>query len=95
MIDRELLEEEIRELSRKCKCFSRDGACGACMKAEKLNDKLDIMQAEDDLLREIVAWMNSPEMKAQYNNAQSVLRGIAACIERQDFRKKDLKNSPG
>lgn len=92
MIDRELLEEEIRELSRQCKCIG-DGNCRACMKAEKLNNKLDKMQAEDDIVQEIVDWMNGPEMKVQYNNVQSVLRGLAACIERRDFRKKDLKKS--
>ena len=48
MIDRELLEEEIRELSRQCKCFSREGSCRACMKAEKLNDKLDMTQKLGD-----------------------------------------------
>lgn len=91
-MDRELLEEEIRELSRQCKCFSREGSCRACMRAEKLNDKLDIMQAEDDIVKEIVDWMNSPEMKVQYNNAQSILRGLSACIERRDFRKKKTQN---
>lgn len=89
MMDRFDMEEEIRTLGSQCKCRSYDGPCRACMKADKLNDELDKMQAEDDVVRDIVAWMNSPEMKVQYNNAQSILRGIAARIERRDFRKKD------
>jgi len=93
-IDRETMEEEIRALGNLCKCRSYDGPCRACMKADKLNQQLDKLQAEDDVVREIVDWMNSPEMKVQYNNVQSVLRGIAACVERRDFRKKDTKDSP-
>jgi len=82
MIDRELLEEEIRELSRQCKCFSREGSCRACMKAEKLNDKLDIMQAEDDIIRDIVVWLRSfPANKYASKTADA--------IERREFRKKD------
>jgi hypothetical protein len=53
-IDREQLEEEVRELSRQCRCRGYDGPCRFCLKAEKLNDKLDKLQAEDEVVRAIV-----------------------------------------
>jgi len=81
-MDREIIEDEIRELSRKCKCFSREGACGACIKAEKLNQLLDKLQAEDDVVREIVTWLRSfPANKYASKTADA--------IERREFRRKD------
>lgn len=88
-LDRETLEEEIRTLSRQCKCFSRDGPCRACLKADKLNQKLDQAQAEDDVVRGIVEWLraNAGPGPDKYH----YLTVAADSIERGEWRKKPEK----
>jgi hypothetical protein len=91
ILDRETMEEEIRALARQCKCISRDGPCRFCLKADQLNHKLDKMQAEDDVVREIVEWLESPGTMTAYSDTKSVLRGLAGAIRRGDWRLKTEK----
>jgi len=56
-IDREQLEEEIRSLGRQCRCRGYDGPCRFCLKADKLNNKLDRLVAEDEVVRRISRWL--------------------------------------
>lgn len=84
-LDRENLEEEIRTLSRQCKCFSRDGPCRACLKADQLNNKLDKLQAEDEVVRDIASWLR------RCGDPRWTATDFAAAIERGDWRKKPEK----
>lgn len=86
MIDRELLEEEIRELSRACKCMGA-GHCPPCLKAERLNDQLDKLQAEDDIVRDIVTWLRSG-VHTLTTVGMGYAEGIAAAIESREFSRK-------
>jgi hypothetical protein len=80
-IDREQLEEEIRELSRQCQCYSYNGPCRFCRKAEKLNEKLDRLQIEDFVIQDIVQWLRAVDGPG--------FQMAASAIERGDWRKKE------
>lgn len=81
---RENLEQEIRTLSRQCKCFGFDGPCRFCTQADKLNQKLDKLIAEDEVVRAIVDWLrvNDGPGAKQYH----YFRMAADSIERGEWR---------
>lgn len=91
-IDREQLEEEIRTLSRQCQCRGYSGPCRFCVKAEKLNDKLDRLHAEDEVVRGIVDHIRSRAqvfVKGVLYFRDVGLLDLADSIERGEWRKKD------
>jgi hypothetical protein len=85
-LDREAIEEEIRTLGRQCKCFSREGPCRFCLKADGLNAKLDKLQAEDSVIRDVVAMIraNAGTDPNQYH----YFLMAADLVERGEWRKK-------
>ena len=56
-LDRELLEEEIRTLAHQCKCRDFSGPCRFCMKSEKLERKLDKLEAHDEAMGLVSRWL--------------------------------------
>lgn len=82
-LDREVIQEEIRTLSHQCKCYSYNGPCRACAKAEKLDQKLARLEAEDELIRDISSWLRQVDGPG--------FAMAANTIERGDWRKKPEK----
>jgi hypothetical protein len=78
--ERYKLEDEIRELARQCKCYSYNGPCRFCQKMEKLERKVDRIEAEEHVIRQISQWLWSDEFQAERHNdvLTKVIHGLAS-----------------
>jgi hypothetical protein len=81
-LDREAIQEEIRTLAHQCKCYSYNGPCRACAKAEKLDAKLARLEAEDELLGQVSRWLFT-------NGHQDAAIALSSAILRGDLRKPE------
>lgn len=81
-LDRETIQEEIRTLSHQCKCYSYNGPCRACLKAEKLDAKLARLEAEDELLSLVSGWLFA-------NGHQDAATALGGAIARGELRKPE------
>jgi hypothetical protein len=81
-LDRETIQEEIRTLSHQCKCYGYNGPCRACTKAEKLDQKLSRLEAEDELLDLVTRWLMT-------NGHEATAGELSRAIARGELRKPE------
>jgi len=63
-VDRYKLEDRSHELAAQCRCYSYNGPCRFCRELEKVHRQLDRMDAEEDVIKEITAWITSAKFQA-------------------------------
>lgn len=79
------LEDEIRELAQQCKCYSYNGPCRFCQRMEKLERKVDRIEAEEHIVKEVVEWLKSGKFLVFSN--RELLDAIVYGLQTNEWKK--------
>jgi hypothetical protein len=84
--ERYKLEDEIRELAKQCKCYSYNGPCRFCQRMEKLERKVDKIEAEEHTVKEVVEWLKSEKFLSFTNH--ELLTAIIYGLQTNAWKKE-------
>lgn len=87
-IERYRLEDMAHELAAQCRCYSYNGPCRFCNKLEKVHRQIDKLDVEEQVIKEITAWMTNPKFITM--TIQEFIDAVGYGLATRAWKKKDV-----